>query len=673
MPERVEMVPSRPETLIPGQEQGVEPSKSNSGFTNRLPEVGTSFAGRYTILRELGQGGMGAVFLAHDKDLDRDVALKIPSLGNADDLFFKRFRREARVGAQFGHDVNICRILDVNQFDGVPYLTMDYVSGQTLSDVIKDNSGGLPVPDAVRLVRTLAKSLGEVHSHGIVHRDLKPSNIMIRSDGTPVLMDFGLARGETDEQMTTGVIGTPAYMSPEQAKGDTRIVSPSTDIYSLGVILFESLTGHRPFEDSTARVLLYRIVYDPPKPPTTLRGDLDPRLDAICLKAMAKSPGERFSTMAELTSELDRFLSAAGSPGGTTHRPASRSTRPRVLAGLVAMLALGFLASGYYLYGPQRPRTEPGSNRQNPTTENGISEPSDLVAKRPVSVPERPEVARPEPPRRDHRELAIPRPSAPKATLSLVSEFTGMTFVLIKPGEFKMGSPRDEGQANEHPQHPVMIRRPFLLGQYEVTQAEYQNVTGENPSHFEGIDRRPVERVSWLDALRFCNALSLKDGLMPFYTIEGDSVTVTSWLSSGYRLPTEAEWEYACRAGLLGKFGFASDARELGDHAWYRENSQVNDSYETHVVGGKKPNGFGLYDMQGNVWEWCWDWYAETYDPQSPSVDPTGPPTGRYRVLRGGTYRSPAGIVRCAIRNQDDPESKIQVNGFRVARTVPEE
>jgi formylglycine-generating enzyme required for sulfatase activity len=236
-----------------------------------------------------------------------------------------------------------------------------------------------------------------------------------------------------------------------------------------------------------------------------------------------------------------------------------------------------------------------------------------------------------------------------------------------------MGSPLGEGQEEEHPQHRVLIRRPFLLGRHEVTQAEYLKVTGESPSHFKGSDLLPVERVTWLDAIRFCNELSRKDGLPPFYTIEGDTVTVLDWAGTGYRLPTEAEWEYACRAGVRGKFGSAINEKELGEHAWYRENSGLDGAYQTHPVGRKRPNGFGLLDMQGNVWEWCWDWHAETYELQGPDKDPVGPSSGSFRVLRGGAYNSPASILRCAVRNQDEPASSSQCNGFRVARTAPGE
>jgi eukaryotic-like serine/threonine-protein kinase len=668
-------------TLVPERAKRVEHRAQFFTPTLGAPEVGTVFAGRYNIVKELGRGGMGAVYLVHDNDLDRDVALKVPNLSGADDSFAKRFQREARVGAQLGDISSICRVFDVNQFEGAPYLTMEYIKGESLSDLLKRNGSGLPVRDVVTHLHTLAKVLGEAHSRGIIHRDLKPSNIMIRDDATPVLMDFGLARRESDERMTTGAIGTPAYMSPEQALGDNQNISPATDVYSLGVILYELLTGRTPFQGRKVREVLQKIVHENPAPPSTHRPDLDPMLDAICLKALAKLPAARFSDMAELADEFARFLKEADSPKAkpdlaeppplvpdTAHdRPTSLHRLPISRITLVAAtVGAGVLMGGLFLYfirtSPSAPAAAPGPNANRSSRPEAAKGPAN---DRPVSRPALSPVGPP--------TAVAPALPAPAVNIKLVDDFTGMTFVAIPPGEFSMGSPGAEEPADEHPAHRVRIQRPFLLGKYEVTQAEYTKVTSDSPSHFTGNGRHPVERVSWLDAVRFCNVLSVKsnDNLTPFYKIENDVVTVIDWDGTGYRLPTEAEWEYACRAGLSGKFGFADDEAGLEDRAWFSESLPPNGPSSTQPIGGKNPNAFGLCDMQGNVWEWCWDWYAEKYVPGESVIDPTGPASGKYRVLRGGHYHSPASNLRCAVRNPDVPiTSKSQVNGFRVARNL---
>jgi len=228
-----------------------------------------------------------------------------------------------------------------------------------------------------------------------------------------------------------------------------------------------------------------------------------------------------------------------------------------------------------------------------------------------------------------------------------------------------MGSPDDDkGAGNaEKPQHQVRITRPFFLGIHEVTQGQYQAVMGENPSQFKGSDDLPVEQVSWLDAVLFCNKLSEQEKKTPFYRINVTEVTIAG--GNGYRLPTEAEWEYACRAGSTTLYPFGDDVSKLGDHVWFGDNSDS----KTHPIGQKRPNAWGLYDMLGNVWEWCADWYDEKYYalPASVAVDPPGPPKASYRVFRGGSWSSYAWSCRPAFRSRGAPESRNNYLGFRVA------
>jgi formylglycine-generating enzyme required for sulfatase activity len=226
-----------------------------------------------------------------------------------------------------------------------------------------------------------------------------------------------------------------------------------------------------------------------------------------------------------------------------------------------------------------------------------------------------------------------------------------------------MGSPEGDkdASAGEKPQHRVRITRPYYLGVTEVTQGQYRAVTGQNPSEFKGSDDLPVERVSWFNAVSFCNALSAKEGLPPYYRIDGTRVEVIAPEGAGYRLPTEAEWEYACRAGPggTGAYSFGDDAAQLGRYAWYGDNSEN----KTHPVGQKLPNAFGLFDMHGNVWEWCWGGYG-AYD-AAPAVDPVGPMSAS---LRGGGWRGNPRYARSAYRGRIDSVYRASTRGFRVAR-----
>ena len=229
-----------------------------------------------------------------------------------------------------------------------------------------------------------------------------------------------------------------------------------------------------------------------------------------------------------------------------------------------------------------------------------------------------------------------------------ITNSIGMKLVLIPAGEFMMGSPNLDSVAcgDEKPRHRVRITRPFYLGMHEVTQAQYQAVMGANPSHFcangggrdkvngESTAQHPVERVSWLDGVTFCNKLSEKEGRRAFYEVDGEKVSVPDWNCAGYRLPTEAEWEYACRANSATRYSFGDAAASLGGFGWFESNSEN----KTHPVGKKRSNGFGLFDMHGNVWEWCWDGYGEYSNMDSPIEDPAGIEIAGVRVDRGGSW-----------------------------------
>jgi serine/threonine protein kinase len=262
--------------------------------------------GRYRIHKPLGQGGMGTVYLAQDTQLDRRVALKVPRFTAGDGPHVKeRFFREARAAATIEHP-NICPVYDVGEIAGTHYLAMAYIEGRSLADLLR---GGKPMAErqAAALVRKLALALAEAHHRGIVHRDLKPSNIMINQRGEPVIMDFGLARqlNQEESRLTQqgAILGTPAYMSPEQVEGDVDALGPGCDIYSLGVILYELLAGQVPFQGSMTSVLA-KVLTAQPRPLQELRAGLNPVLEAVCAKAMAKDPADRYGSMRQFAAAL---------------------------------------------------------------------------------------------------------------------------------------------------------------------------------------------------------------------------------------------------------------------------------------------------------------------------------------------------------------------------------
>jgi formylglycine-generating enzyme required for sulfatase activity len=218
-----------------------------------------------------------------------------------------------------------------------------------------------------------------------------------------------------------------------------------------------------------------------------------------------------------------------------------------------------------------------------------------------------------------------------------------MTLMQLPAGKFTMGSPNSESGRDscEGPQRIVTISKAFYMGIYEVTQEQYEAVMGTNPSNFKGA-KNPVEQVSWNDAVEFCKKLSAKMG-------------------KTVRLPTEAEWEYACRAGSKTAFGYGDTDAALNEYAWYTNNS----GDKTHPVGLKKPNAWGLYDMHGNVWEWCSDWFSESYA-NAKTTDPQGADFGTDRILRSGSWYGGPKFCRSACRRRGDPDFRDYIHGFRV-------
>jgi serine/threonine protein kinase len=334
--------PLPPPTPKDGPGVAVTPSGSEAAINlpsdrgRSLDKIPRNF-GRYRILDRIGKGGMGAVFRAHDTQLDRTVALKVPFLGDDDAEMRQRFLREARSAAALHHP-NICPVFDVGEIGGVPYLTMAFIEGRSLATAIE--SGPLSPSQAALLVRKVALAMQEAHNRGIIHRDLKPGNILQRPNGEPVVMDFGLAR-RADDRRSEGltrkgdILGTLEYMPPEQLDGDNAILGPAADIYALGVVLYESLTGQRPFSGNTV-TMLTAILLKPPTPPSELRPEVPVRLEEICLKAMARQPADRYQTMAQFAAALTEFLRSpqpavtpvVATPVVAAQTPTPGSTRP---------------------------------------------------------------------------------------------------------------------------------------------------------------------------------------------------------------------------------------------------------------------------------------------------------------------------------------------------------
>jgi formylglycine-generating enzyme required for sulfatase activity/serine/threonine protein kinase len=628
--------------------------------------------GPYLLLDNLGEGGMGQVFKARHRLMDRVVALKVIREERlADPDAVRRFHREIRAAAQLAHP-NIVIAHDAAEVGKVHLLVMEFIEGTDLAKLIAER-GPLPVAEACDYVRQAALGLQHAHERGLVHRDIKPSNLLLTKRagdsgsklGLVKILDMGLARLDRSPGQAASagaltqegaVMGTPDYLAPEQAL-DSHAVDIRADIYSLGCTLYYLLTGQALFAGGTlVQKLMWHQQSEPPAV-TELRPDVPAGLAALLKKMLAKRPEDRYQTPAEVAAALTPFariddptlatvsvrrtaplpsdpFSPTPAPQRTMAGPAGSDTRALsmsqwlaakggsrrwLLLGGIGLLAFGavvVLALGtgaYFLFRPKK----------------------DTKAKAPEEPPS-------------------------------ITNSIGMKLVRIPAGSFRMGSTvaEDDHVADEGPIHQVTITKPFYMGVYEVRQRDYEKVMGKNPSRFDagsgGGPDYPVENVSWEDAVEFCRLLSDRDE-------EKKAGRV-------YRLPTEAEWEYACRAGTKTPFHYgeslSSRQANFDGHSPYGGAAKGPYVEKTTPVGSYEPNAFGLYDMHGNVSEWCQDYFSSTFYTDSPEEDPVCKKSTNGRVHRGGSWISLGRYCRAAFRSWHTPGTHSSYVGIRVVCTV---
>jgi serine/threonine-protein kinase len=602
---------------------------------------------RYHILEQLGEGGMAVVYKAYDTRLETDVALKVirtevlpPNLLEG---ALKRFEREAKALARLTHP-NIVKVTDYGEYEGMPYLVMPHLPGGTL----KGRLSGRPMPwqEAVRTLIPVARALDYAHRQGMIHRDVKPSNILITADGEPMLTDFGIAKIISEEATmdltgTSATVGTPEYMAPEQVV--SKSVDGRADMYALGVVLYEMVTGRRPFQADTPMAVLFKHASAPLPRPKDFVPDLPDEVERVLIKALAKNPDDRYASMKEMSQALENLL-AAGGPASTSQQPMPVPVIPPVMTELTATRI------------PEPPVDVHAEEQPGSTASTSVQEgppPAQVPAKRARRIPRWAFWAAGLVAVIVCLGILLPPllASSPEIGSTQVSDADGMVQVYVPEGEFTMGIVN--GPGDTEPVHTVDLAA-YWIDQTEVTNGMYAACVEDEACS------PPADASSpWYDPY-YGNSAYADYPVIYVDWYQADAYC--EW--AGRRLPSEAEWEKAAR-------GTDERLYPWGDDEANCERVSCEGDVHAPVQVGSFPAGASPYDaldMAGSVWEWTADWYSETYYAESPESDPTGPESGDLRSKRGGTSEDVFNYWPSAWRAYLDPPSPADHVGFRCAQ-----
>ncbi len=724
----------------------------------------------YTLHEMVGEGGMGQIFRADQGSLCRDVAIKkiIPEHLDNENAQERQdaFVSEALVTGVLEHP-NIVPVHALGQDEnGHWFFSMKMVRGVAWKYLLHPDScinddtyvasyaknlhidepkfRAEHLEENLKILQAVCNAVAFAHSKNIIHRDLKPENVMVGAFGEVLVMDWGLAvdvseapnqaEARVPHRSFAGLGGTAEYMAPEQCFAAGNRLCAQTDVFLLGAILHELLTGRAPNAAQNFNASLLKACQcDAPR-------EFDkvlPELAEICRKALSKNPQKRYSDALEFQKALNEFVKHRQSaqtaskaareaqhndiralsravilydqalelwPGNKSAANAVQRTRAALAEkevsanrtrfaarSLAAVVILGLTVGFVWIGAVQK---EAVAHRIEAEKQKGIAE-SALKKQRQLSFEAvyrnaQADDAKGESERvieslqpfvsnaefAEHELLARANALFDKAQDNIkrfasfqehvkareknVSLDLGhgmmLELILIPKGSFEMGSTKYDVDSKRS----IEITKPFYMGKFPVTQEQYEGIIGTNPSVFADQKKNPVETVNWFEAVAFCDKLNRQSG--------------PAKITLG--LPTEAQWEYACRAGTKTEYYFGNDEKELDKYAWFATNAGLTSGdYGAHTVGSKPANPFGLFDMHGNVGQWCQNWYDLDYYKNSQREDPTGPTTGLIdgairspgaRVIRGGNFNDPAWMCRACSRSRMAPVVRNSWLGFRV-------
>ena len=629
------------------------------GAYNLLP-VGTCLHhGQYRIVRHLASGGFGNTYEAVDVALERCVAIKefypkslcgrmtsagevtLLSTDNAE-MFTQlraKFRKEAVRLSQLNNHY-IVRVHTYFEELGTSFYVMDYLQGESLSARMKRTGRPLTEAEALRYLSQVLDALAEVHAQNIWHLDLKPANIMVNERDEAVLIDFGASKQLQSVDGYTistsqNVAYTQGYAPLELVSGDMKKFGSWTDLYSLGATLYALFTMTTPptaaaimddglpalpssLSASTRELIAWLMQPAMSRRPQSVQ-EVQDKLHLPLSTPTPKSVPEVEVTVEEDKSEEQKEITQSSQVEEAKEEKISPVAQKASSSSWGLLLGIAVVIAVITGVAVNKCSGGEGDSAEEPIIDSIVRSKVDTVrADTPVAT------------------LDVPK-DCPEVIKKLAANM-----VYVEGGAFTMGATAEQGSDaddDEKPAHQVTLKG-FYIGKYEVTQAEWKAVMGENPSKYKG-DNLPVDKVSWNDCQEFIRKLNELTG-------------------KNFRLPTEAEWEYAARGGRRSYGAKYAGDNDIDNVAWYGGNSNST----THPVGTKRANELGLYDMTGNVMEWCQDWYGDYSS--SAQTNPTGPGSGLKRVLRGGSWHYFAGDCRLSCRGNINPDGRFIDCGLRL-------
>ena len=640
-----------------------------------LPKGCVLVGGKYRVEDYLASGGFGNTYMATDTVFNEKVVVKelyvrgicgrepdglniSISLTENKETFTalqRRFKREATILRRLIHP-HIVRVLDLFDQNDTSYYVMDLVDGESLSQHMKRTGKPMTEQEVMPLLWQVLDALEAVHAASIWHLDLKPANIMLDRKGNALLIDFGASKQLRSQDgnslsLSSALAYTPGFASPEQMEQNLERFGAWTDLYSLGATLYNLLTTHQPPSPSEIVEDAHEALRLPPSVSKQM-GDLvlwlmkpnrkeRPQSVADVKKFLVEVPtrqpqAEKPKEAPKPSDEKDDTLLKGGkSKGGTSSSDSKKKGGEngggkKGMTYLVAVIAVVLIGGGVAALSQSRcgGRNErAGLDTLDTTTVDTMAT---YVTDQKIAVENGPENM---------------RTSSGGSNKTFTANGVSFTMVYVQGGTFTMGATSEQGydaESDEKPVHSVTLSS-YYMGETEVTQGLWEAVMGSNPSYsYTGDSRLPVENVSWEDCQTFISKLNSLTGQQ-------------------FHLPTEAQWEYAARGGSKSRGYKYSGSSDIGSVAWYTYNSGSG----THNVKTKSPNELGLYDMSGNLWEWCSDWYG-SYSSGS-QTNPTGASSGSYRVLRGGGWNYDLGDCRVSRRFYDPPSIRGGILGLRLA------